>query len=426
MKIRTKLEKEYKPINKSILNITFFEKSFCSLRFTSIILLILFSIYIILNIYTKFITKSPFSILKTEINNDKTSEPREIIYQNYSLELDKNELKNIQNFIKNNKLLNPDETFNKYDNPKISIIIPVYNGEKTIEKSLLSIYNQNFKEIETIIIDDFSNDKSVEKINKLMKKFPSISLYQNQINKGLLYSKLTGILKAKGKYILFLYQNDFFTKKDAFSILYEEVEKNNLDILGFSSLLNEGKYIHHFNEIENISQIMYNITTEGVRRTGDVIFNYFIKNDILKNILEQINEKYLETITNYNSDFFLLYLISKNTAYNYKQIKDILYYSSRNWNKKWEESEINIRCLSYYNYLEFLYNKTDDNYDEKKIVLYELDNWIFNTKCRKNDIIRDDVSKLVKLLAEKTYVPNQNKKELFLFMFENVTVISSL
>ena len=426
MKIRTKLEKEYKPINKSILNITFFEKSFCSLRFTSIILLILFSIYIILNIYTKFITKSPFSILKTEINNDKTSEPREIIYQNYSLELDKNELKNIQNFIKNNKLLNPDETFNKYDNPKISIIIPVYNGEKTIEKSLLSIYNQNFKEIETIIIDDFSNDKSVEIINKLMKKFPSISLYQNQINKGLLYSKLTGILKAKGKYILFLYQNDFFTKKDAFSILYEEVEKNNLDILGFSSLLNEGKYIHHFNEIENISQIMYNITTEGVRRTGDVIFNYFIKNDILKNILEQINEKYLEKITNYNSDFFLLYLISKNTAYNYKQIKDILYYSSRNWNKKWEESEINIRCLSYYNYLEFLYNKTDDNYDEKKIVIYELDNWIFNTKCRKNDIIRDDVSKLVKLLAEKQYVPNQNKKELFLFMFENVTVISSL
>ena len=381
MKIRTKLEKEYKPINKSILNITFFEKSFCSLRFTSIILLILFSIYIILNIYTKFITKSPFSILKTEINNDKTSEPREIIYQNYSLELDKNELKNIQNFIKNNKLLNPDETFNKYDNPKISIIIPVYNGEKTIEKSLLSIYNQNFKEIETIIIDDFSNDKSVEIINKLMKKFPSISLYQNQINKGLLYSKLTGILKAKGKYILFLYQNDFFTKKDAF---------------------------------------------KGVRRTGDVIFNYFIKNDILKNILEQINEKYLKTITNYNSDFFLLYLISKNTTHNYKQIKDILYYSSCNWNKKWEESEINIRCLSYYNYLEFLYNKTDDNYDEKKIVIYELDNWIFNTKCRKNDIIRDDVSKLVKLLAEKQYVPNQNKKELFLFMFENVTVISSL
>ena len=311
MRIRTKLEKEYKPINKSILNITFFEKSFCSLRFTSIILLILFSIYIILNIYTQLITKSPFSILKTEINNDKTSEPREIIYQNYSLELDKNELKNIQNFIKNNKLLNPDETFNKYDNPKISIIIPVYNGEKTIEKSLLSIYNQNFKEIETIIIDDFSNDKSVEIINKLMKKFPSISLYQNQINKGLLYSKLTGILKAKGKYILFLYQNDFFTKKDAFNILYEEVEKNNLDILGFSSLLNEGKYIHHFNEIENISQIMYNITTEGVTRTGDVIFNYFIKNDILKNILEQINEKYLETITNYNSDFFLLYKNSK-------------------------------------------------------------------------------------------------------------------
>ena len=86
---------------------------------------------------------------------------------------------------------------------------------------------------------------------------------------------------------------------------------------------------------------------------------------------------------------------------------------------------VNTKIYSEEKKLGKMINKSD-NYDEKKIVLYELDNWIFNTKCRKNDIIRDDVSKLVKLLAEKTYVPNQNKKELFLFMFENVTVISSL
>ena len=134
---------------------------------------------------------------------------------------------------------------------------------------------------------------------------------------------------------------------------------------------------------------------------------------------EFLNEKNIK----YNSDFFLLFLLGKNVKI-FKQIKNIFYYSSKNWEEKWKESDLYMRCLNYINYLDFLFNKTNDDYFEKKIVVHELKNWILNTKCRKNDFIRDQATNLARLISEKKYVPNKYKKELFIFMFENITVIS--
>jgi len=186
---------------------------------------------------------------------NEITEPQEIIYQSFPLsKISNDELKDIKKFLANDKLINPVEIFKKEENPKISIIIPLYNGEKYIQKSILSIQNQNLKEIEIIIVDDFSNDNSVNLVQKLMEKDQRIVLFKNEQNKGLLNAKITGISNSKGKYALFMLQNDFFVQNNVFNILYEEVEKDNLDILGFSSLLNEGKYIHHFNEISLIKE----------------------------------------------------------------------------------------------------------------------------------------------------------------------------
>ena len=424
-------KKGYKPLNKPAPK-TFFEKYIYPIRILICLSIILLIAYFILKAFKfKFILrKGKQSLNKKDIN------PEEILYQIIpSSILDSNELKEINNFINKNKLNNPDEISKKYENPKISIIMLIYNGEKYLEKSLLSIYNQYFKEIEVIIINDYSNDKTQEIINKLKSKYPSISLFTNNVNKGMLNSTITGIINSKGKYILFLHQNDFFAKKNAFEILYSEAEKNNLDVLGFSSLIDNGKYISHFNEIPLIKQpiikqIMYNVTKDGVNisRTGNSLFNYFIKTELIKNIIKEIDEKYSNEINiNYISDFFLLFMLSRN-ATTFKQIKNILYYSSNNLHKKWEEeiNLLNLRCSNYLYYLYFLYNKTNDNKEEKKIVLYELENFILNTKCRKNDFIRNELVKLCKNLTEKNYVDNKYKLELYLYIFENVTVLSQL
>ena len=241
MRIYSKWEKGYNPIDKSTKKKSFFTK-FCSIRILIIISVILLIILLTLKF---FITKAKSSFFtKNEISLYEIFEPNEIIYQNNLLsEKDINEINNIKNYINNLQLINPDKENKKYQNSKISIIIPVYNNGNFLEKSLISIYNQNFKEIEIIIIDDYSTDNSVSEINQLLSKFHSISFYKNEKNIGPLYCKIQGVLKSKGKYLLFLYPGDFFTKNDIFSTLYEQAEKDDLDMLGFSSLLNNGKYI---------------------------------------------------------------------------------------------------------------------------------------------------------------------------------------
>ena len=72
-----------------------------------------------------------------------------------------------------------------------------------------------------------------------MKEDQRIRFLQNKANKGALYTKTRGILNAKGKYVMTLDEDDLYASSDAFSILYEEAEKNDLDIVGFGSIIND-------------------------------------------------------------------------------------------------------------------------------------------------------------------------------------------
>ena len=85
----------------------------------------------------------------------------------------------MQKFIylaKNGSLINPKEKFYKSDYPKISIIIAIYNAAGYIKNALLSIENQDFKDVEIIMVDDGSKDNSVNLIKNFMKKDPRIVL----------------------------------------------------------------------------------------------------------------------------------------------------------------------------------------------------------------------------------------------------------
>ena len=116
-------------------------------------------------------------------------------------------------------------------NPKISAIIPIYNGGKYLHYSLRSVQNQKMKDIEIILIDDFSNDNTLKIIEKYMKEDERIRLIKNIESRKILYSKSLAALNSKGKYIIQLDQDDIFLRDDAFDILYYEAEKNDLDLV---------------------------------------------------------------------------------------------------------------------------------------------------------------------------------------------------
>ena len=113
--------------------------------------------------------------------------------------------------------------YHSLNNPKISVIMPIYNGGKYLNYSLQSILNQQMKEIEIILIDDCSKDDS----NQIIK---------NHNNRQILYSKSIGALNSKGKYIIQLDQDDMFINNSTFNILYHEAEKYDLDLVRFNHI----------------------------------------------------------------------------------------------------------------------------------------------------------------------------------------------
>ncbi len=91
---------------------------------------------------------------------------------------------------------------------KYSIIIPVYNTSKYLNKCIKSAINQDYDNIEIIIVNDGSTDDSLDIIKKYTKKYKNITLI-DQKNKGLSVARNEGIKKATGDYFLLLDSDDF-------------------------------------------------------------------------------------------------------------------------------------------------------------------------------------------------------------------------
>ena len=229
-------------------------------------------LYIIL-----FITILPFIFYLFYLNIYITLFEYDKISFNTSIEKDKNkeinEAQDYMNLVLNHTKIDKNKIYYTSKNPKISIVITLYNGEAFLNTALLSIQNQDLKDIEIVMIDDCSKDNSVNLIKELMKTEPRIVLYQNKENKGMLYTKSKGILLSKGKYIMVMDVDDIYVQRDAFRTLYVEAEKNNLDILGFvftsskrtitrkRSTFRDSKRIIYQPELSNLT---YSYDSEGI------------------------------------------------------------------------------------------------------------------------------------------------------------------
>lgn len=118
--------------------------------------------------------------------------------------------------------------------PTISIVIPSYNQSDYLEDCLDSAYNQTTPALEIIVVDDGSTDNSLEIANQYMfKELPYIESNVkviSQVNKGLASARNTGIMAAKGDYILFLDADDVL-KENAIARIIQEIMATNPDIV---------------------------------------------------------------------------------------------------------------------------------------------------------------------------------------------------
>lgn len=194
---------------------------------------------------------------------------------------------------------------------KVSIIIPVYNSESTLKRCIESVINQTYKNIEILIINDGSKDKSLNIMNEYKNKDERIIVI-NQKNKGLSGARNIGINNATGDYITFIDSDDYIKPnlvKDTIKIFekYEcDVVRNNYELSyenGKTELRNE---MYEENRIINISEkkeeLIQNILLGKVQSYSWLL-------TIKREILDKNNLKFDEDIFFMEDIVFIIRLI---------------------------------------------------------------------------------------------------------------------
>ena len=189
----------------------------------------------------------------------------------------------------------PNQNSNK---PFFSICIPVFNMEKYIKLSLLSVLNQSFRDFEIVIINDCSLDTSEKIIKIFQSKNSNIRLINHRKNLGVYKTRVDAIKNAKGIYIIFLDPDDMFSNQNLLNDLYEFNIIHHQDIIEFSLIIYEERYdklyyplehrrnhFHNFNEQIIFHPKLSNILFFENEIYSDVIcrclWNKMIRKDVL-------------------------------------------------------------------------------------------------------------------------------------------------
>ena len=190
----------------------------------------------------------------------------------------------------------------------LSIIIPSFNKKNELLKSIRSIQNQNFKNIEIIIVNDCSTDNSSSVFNYLLETDPRIRIFHHMKNMGCWRTRLDGILYSKGKYIILFDAGDLYEDNYVLLDAYNIIEKYNLDSCKFLfRVIRSFKYLKNsqvFFHVGENSKIIYgpdNIKDINIKiftnwgniwnrlvRANIYIKAFFLLNDLMLNIYKNV------------------------------------------------------------------------------------------------------------------------------------------
>lgn len=191
------------------------------------------------------------------------------------------------------------------ERPKISVIIPVYNTEKYLEKCLDSILNNTLKDIEIICVDDGSTDNSLNILEKYSKLDNRLKIIK-QPNSGAATARNTGIDVAKGDYFYFI-DSDDYVQTSFLEKMYYQINSTHSDIClckrtDFDELRNKYNIIKNALLTENLPSKVFNIDD-----INDKIFQFCsicIINKIFSRNLILSNDIKFQNLSSCNDVFF--------------------------------------------------------------------------------------------------------------------------
>lgn len=197
---------------------------------------------------------------------------------------------------------------------KISVIVPVYNAEKTITRCVESIVrNRKSNNIEIILVEDCSKDKSLKLCQQLSRMYEGIICIHNNQNQGVSYTRNRGLDLATGKYVMFV-DSDDWVDTEYFSAFFDVIDKNEL-------LLPICGYVNH-DEKNNGSTDIFgweefeDTKIESLKTTIQSLYDHRLMQQLwnkvfVLDLINQYNIRFDETIS-IGEDFrFILEYIKK-------------------------------------------------------------------------------------------------------------------
>ncbi len=258
-------------------------------------------------------------------------------------------------------------------NDLISVIVPIYNSEKYLNRCIESIVNQTYDNLEILLIDDGSIDNSPKICDEWKEKDKRIKVY-HQKNSGVSMARNKGIKEAHGKYIAFIDSDDYIDK-NMYQILLSTLkkEKSNIAICNYYIFDNEEQR----KGIQKKPKKSFVDELSNMNSIGGYIWNKLYTKDILKKI------KFHSNIPIYE-DLLFNYQIALNTNIHYSYIDTPLYYYIQNNTSAIHQNNIQKRVSS----LEALSNIVDilKKLNNNNYLKYEC-NYIGNY-CKYKEIIK--------------------------------------
>lgn len=222
----------------------------------------------------------------------------------------------------------------------ISIIIPVYNSEKTIERCIMSCFNQSYKNIEVIAVDDGSTDDSLAILNKIKKEDSRLTVISKE-NGGVSSARNVGINRANGDYISFVDSDDTI-ECDMIEYLYNNAMKYKceLSICNYSRIYD--KNIKFKSHIKDGEVLLIDSPEDFIKKLN--IYEGFLCNKLF--VTKLVKKIRLDESVHFCEDeLFILEYIEKVNKCCYTDIPLYNYYiysnSGSSW-KDWNEKKVSV------------------------------------------------------------------------------------
>lgn len=330
-------------------------------------------LYIIFTLYKAYNAKINY-FQRTSPKKKKLLNKKLYWKEQTSLNIDKI-LEEIKNFIPTISFENKAD-FKRKKNPKISLVLTLYNQSNHINFVYSSIQKQVLKDIEIIFVDDDSRDNTSKVIKKLIDKDKRIVYLKNKINKGAYYSRKKGILNARGEYILCIDPDDMLVNNILIKA-YETAKKYELDIVHFYALKGYYESPKLWTDLKNKDGILKNnkeIKDNFYKCTSRNLWDKLVKADVFKASTKFMNKEFsnkIYFINNDNTAFFGLL----HTAKTYGFLEQIGYfYITRPKGDYYYRSDprnMNIIFRSIFNNMRYFYLQSDNNTIEKNYMAFE-------------------------------------------------------